>query len=1021
MRNEPTIDFKAIRRQLSTQKGLAFWRSLDELAQSESFQKWFEHEFPPGAQRLDNPISRRTFLKLSAASLVLAGLSACTGRAPEHILPYVQQPPEAMTPGKPLYFATAHLLGGYAEGVLAESHMGRPIKIEGNPDHPASLGASDIFAQASVLSLYDPDRSQAVLQRMAGSATIVSGWSRFFSALREQLQREAANEGAGVRLLTPAVSSPTLVAQIAAVLEQLPGARWYQHEPVGMENLYDGTRLAFGEPLEARYDFLAANVILSLDADFLMTFPGRLRYTRDFSTRRMISGDEGQMNRLYAAYTTPTVTSSMADHYWALRPAQIEALARRLAQRVGVQVEGDLSSNVALPPAVEASLDALVADLQQNEGRSVVLAGLGQPPPVQALAHAMNVALGNVGETVTFSEPVQAGVTAEGGGLAALVAEMEEGAVSTLLILDGNPVYTAPADLDFATALQRTPFSAHLSLYQDETSRLCGWHLPQSHYLEAWGDARAFDGTVTIQQPLIEPLYDTRSPLQVMAALLTGEEQEPFELLRGHWQAELEQDDGFDAQWQAALHDGVLPDSQLPAVEVELQPLADVAVQAQERGGLVAVFQPDPSVWDGRFNNNAWLQELPKPITKLTWDNAAIISPALAERLGVTNGGMLHLQAQAQAGGRQLVAAAFVLPGQADDCVTLHLGYGREAAGHVGNGAGFDAYRLRTAGALWHLEGVSAAATGGSYPLATTQNHHLMEGRELVRVRTLQPADADEGRTPIPLPVERPPSIYPDSEYDGYAWGMSINLNTCIGCNACVVACQAENNIPVVGKEEVRRGREMHWIRVDHYFGGNELDAPRHFHQPVPCMHCEKAPCEPVCPVAATSHSAEGLNEMTYNRCIGTRYCSNNCPYKVRRFNFLDYGAGMRRRQDDGILPVLEAGEGDIPVLNLLYNPDVTVRSRGVMEKCTYCVQRINRARSEADRQGRAIADGELMTACQQACPAQAIVFGDINDPDSAVSQLKGHQDSYGLLGQLGTRPRTTYLAKVLNVNGGIG
>jgi molybdopterin-containing oxidoreductase family iron-sulfur binding subunit len=1001
MRNEPTIDFEAIRRELATRKGLAFWRSLEELANSESFQKWFEHEFPPGAQRLDSPISRRTFLKLSAASLVLAGLSACTGQAPEQIIPYVRQPPEQMTPGKPLYFATAHLLGGYAEGVLAESHMGRPIKIEGNPDHPASLGASDIFAQASVLSLYDPDRSQGVLRRMAGRATVISNWSRFFAALREQLRREAANGGAGVRLLTPTVTSPALVAQIEAVLQQMPEARWYQHEAVEMENLYEGTRLAFGEPLEARYNFLAANIIVSLDADFLMTFPGRLRYTRDFSTRRMVSDDDGQMNRLYAVYSTPTLTSSMADHYWALQPAQIEALARRLAQRLGVQVEGDLGSNVALPPALEESLDALVGDLQQNGGSSVVLAGIGQPPLVQALAHAMNVALGNVGETVTFSQPVQAGMTEQGGGLAELTAEIEEGTVSTLLILDGNPVYTAPADLDFAAALQQVPFSSHLSLYQDETSALCGWHLPQSHYLEAWGDARAFDGTVTIQQPLIEPLYDTRSPLQVLAALVADQEQDPFELLRSHWQAELEQEGGFEAQWRAALHDGVLPDSQLPEVEVDFQPLTNVTLQAQaEAGGLIVIFQPDPALWDGRFANNAWLQELPKPVTKLTWDNAAIISPALAERLGVSNEGMLQLQAA----GRQLLAAAFVLPGQAENCVTLHLGYGREAAGHVGDGAGFNAYRLRTTNALWHLEGVSAAATGGSYPLATTQNHHLMEGRDLVRVRTTEPADDET--TSIPLPVERPPSIYPEFEYDGYAWGMSINLNTCTGCNACVIACQAENNIPVVGKEEVRRGREMHWIRVDHYFGGNDLDAPRHFHQPVPCMHCEKAPCEPVCPVAATSHSAEGLNEMTYNRCVGTRYCSNNCPYKVRRFNFLDYA--------------VDGEEEDIPVLNLLYNPDVTVRSRGVMEKCTYCVQRINRARSEADREGRTIEDGELMTACQQACPAKAIIFGDINNPDSAVSQLKAQPDNYGLLAQLGTQPRTTYLAKVLNLNGEI-
>ncbi|HEX6386843.1 MAG TPA: TAT-variant-translocated molybdopterin oxidoreductase [Anaerolineae bacterium] len=978
------LDLNAVRERLAGLQGKTYWRSLQELADSESFQAAVQREFRQGAESLYNPISRRRFLQLAAASLGLAGLTACVGQPAERIIPYVEEP-EALVPGTPLFFATAHLLGGYATGVLAEAHMGRPTKIEGNPDHPASLGASDTYAQASVLTLYDPDRAKVVLHESRDST-----WDEFEVALAAALATQDDRQGAGLRILTPTITSPTLVNQLQRLLETYPSAHWHQYEPVNWDNAYEGARLAFGQPVQTLYNFDETDVILSLDADFLAVFPGRLRYTRDFSVKRMVSlGDLG-MNRLYAVESTPTLTSSMADHNWPLPPDQIETFARTVADRLGVAVAVDGE----LPAEVVAALEPLVEDLVASQGRSIVLAGMAQPPAVHALAHAMNDALGNVGATVAYVEPVQALVDNQLESLRDLVQAMAEGAVDILIIIGSNPVYTAPAGVNFAEALDNVAFSAHLSLYHDETSLQCDWHLPHTHYLETWGDALAYDGTATVMQPVIEPLYENRSAHALLAMLLGEETRDPYEIVRRFWQDQLQVDD-FDAFWRRTLNLGVVPDTGAEPVAHTLRPDFSVPTRAEaELAGsdqLIAVFRPDPSVWDGRFSNNAWLQELPKPFSKLTWDNAALISPALAIRFDLNTEDVVRLRY----GDHEVLAPVWVMPGQAENCVTLHLGYGRTQAGQIGSGAGFNAYRIRPAGALWFAGGLEMEKTGESYELATTQNHHAMENRDPVRVATLAAflENPDFARH-----VEgEPPSLYPEYVYDGYAWGMSVNLNTCIGCQACVVACQAENNIPVVGKEGVVEGREMHWLRVDDYFAGDP-DAPQVYHQPVPCMHCEKAPCEPVCPVTATSHSAEGLNEMTYNRCIGTRYCSNNCPYKVRRFNFFDYAV-------------------DNPVVNLVYNPNVTVRNRGVMEKCTYCVQRINRARSAAQLEGRSIRDGEVMTACQQACPALAIVFGDISDPDTAVAQLKAQPHNYGLLAELGTRPRTTYLAKLWNPN----
>jgi molybdopterin-containing oxidoreductase family iron-sulfur binding subunit len=571
---------------------------------------------------------------------------------------------------------------------------------------------------------------------------------------------------------------------------------------------------------------------------------------------------------------------------------------------------------------------------------------------------------------------------------------MQAGAVETLLVLGGNPVYTTPADVPFAEALNRVAFRAHLSLYEDETSALCHWHVPEAHYLEGWSDGRAYDGTVSIQQPLIAPLYNGRTAHEILAALL-GEPRPSYDIVREHWRQQRPAGD-FDAFWRQALHDGVMADSALPAKVPSLKGALPGAGPAAGPAEFELVFRADPAAWDGRFANNGWLQELPKPLTKLTWDNAALISPAAAERLGVKNEDVVELAYHS----RRVKAPVWVLPGQADGAVTLHLGYGRSRAGRAGTGIGANAYALRTAAAPWGGGGLAVKKTGERYRLATTQGHHSMEGRNLVRMATLAEfaQRPDVVRGPSDHEVGHEPSLYPKHAYEGYAWGMAIDLNACTGCNACIVACQSENNSPVVGKDQVLLGREMHWMRVDRYYKG-DLEDPGTVHQPVLCMQCENAPCEPVCPVGATVHSSEGLNDMVYNRCVGTRYCSNNCPYKVRHFNFLQY-------QDDRTAS-----------LKLVRNPNVTVRSRGVMEKCTYCVQRINEARIRAKLEDREIADGEVVTACQAVCPSQAIVFGNINDPKSRVSQLKAHPLNYGLLTELNTRPRTTYLARLRNPN----
>jgi molybdopterin-containing oxidoreductase family iron-sulfur binding subunit len=985
-------DLASIRASLAGASGPEYWRSLEELANTEAFQEYLHREFPEQASEFTDPVGRRQFLRLMGASLALAGVSACTKQPAEAIVPYVRAP-EEMVPGQPLFFATAVTLGGYATGVLVESHEGRPTKIEGNPEHPASLGATDLFAQAQILALYDPDRAQTI--RQGGD---IRTWSAFLGALRGVVEAKRASQGAGLRILTGTVTSPTLTRQLTEFLAAFPSAKWHQFEPAGRDNVRAGAQLAFGAVVDTRYAFDKARAVVALDADFLGTMPGSVRYIRDFSAARRVRGESGEMSRLYAVESAAGNTGAKADHRVALRPGDVETFARALAAAVGVPG----APAATAPAAAQKILDAAARDLLANRGASIVVPGDEQPPAVHALCHAINDALGNTGVTVLHTDPVAVSPLSQLQSLRELVDDINGGKVDALLILGGNPVYDAPSDLRFGDALGKVGFTVRLGFYEDETSALCQWNIPEAHALEAWSDARAWDGTASIIQPLIAPLYGGKSAHDVLIGLSQTPGRAAYDVVRDTWKKAAGDAGALDAEqfWRACVHDGVVAGTAFPPKAVTAgNVFAAIGAPAPAAAGLDLLLRPDPTVYDGRFANLGWLQELPKPFTKLTWDNTVQLSPASAGRLGIRNEDIVEVAV----GGRTVKGPAWIVPGQADDTVTVHLGSGRTRAGRVGNGVGFDAYPLRTSTTMWAAGGAAVRATGARARLASTQLHHDMEGRAIIRTGTLQQYRKEPHF--VREMAEEPPktlTMYPEHKYEGYAWGMAIDLNACVGCNACVVACQSENNIPVVGKEQVAKGREMQWLRVDTYYKG-PAEAPEAFHQPVMCQHCENAPCEVVCPVGATVHSDEGLNDMVYNRCVGTRYCSNNCPYKVRRFNFLLY-------QD-----------WDTPSLKLGRNPDVSVRSRGVMEKCTYCVQRITRAKITSEKEDRLVRDGEIVTACQQVCPAEAIVFGNINDPASRVSKLRSEALNYSLLGELNTRPRTTYLAALKNVNPALG
>ncbi len=1014
-----SIDVAALRERLEGTRGREYWRSLEAVAGTPEFRQYLHREFPENASEWLDPVGRRGFLKLMGASLALAGVSACTRQPDEIIVPYVRQP-EELVPGKPLFFATAMPFGGSGVGLLVESHEGRPTKIEGNPDHPSSRGATDVFAQAAILDLYDPDRAQTIT-----NLGEIRPFGAFVAAMRGVINAQQAKQGSGLRILTETVASPTMAAQIREILARMPLAKWHQWEPAGRHNAREGSRLAFGSYLEPQYAVEKADVIVTLDADLLCSGPGGLKHARAFASRRRIDGDASRLNRLYTVESTPTNTGSKADHRLPLRASEVEDLTRTLAARIGVAHAGPAEPR----DGTETWIRAVAADLEAHRGRSLVVAGDAQPPSVHALAHAMNSHLGNVGQTVGYTETPEAEATNQLAGLRELVGEMSSGRVDFLLILGGNPVYSAPADSRFADALQKVTLRASLMSHENETAALCQWSIPEAHFLEQWSDVRAEDGTVSIIQPLIAPLYQGKSAHEVLAALTDRPERSGYDIVREYWAqqsglattapaaaptggaaiapatqppttfaaAPTPASSEFDKAWRRWLHDGLVANTafapQSPPVIRNIPPALTGATEGAQ--GLEVVFRADPTVHDGRFANNAWLQELPKPLTKLTWDNPALVSPTTADRLHLVSGDVVELKH----GGRTVRIPVWVNPGHADNSLTLFLGYGRRRAGRVGNRTGFDVNPLRTMSAPFVLAGVELTKTGDRYDLACTQDHWSLEGRNLVRAGTRAEYEKDarfvQKMEHIPLTGL---SMYPDFKYEGYAWGMAIDQGVCTGCNACVIACVAENNIPVVGKAQVLNGREMHWLRVDRYYTGG-IENPETYHQPMPCQQCEQAPCEVVCPVAATAHSDEGLNDMVYNRCVGTRYCSNNCPYKVRRFNYLLYS------------------DFTTPSLQLARNPDVTVRSRGVMEKCTYCVQRINQARATAIREDRRIRDGEVLTACQSVCPTEAIVFGDINDPTSRVSQLKKNPLNYVLLAELNTRPRTTYLGIVRNPN----
>ena len=1005
--------------------GQAYWRSLDELAGTPEFKSFVEREFPHLAHELQTP-SRRRFLKLMGASLALAGLTGC--RWPrETIMPYAKRP-EGRIPGKPQFFATAYDLDGSAIGLLAKSFEGRPIKIEGNPDHPASLGATDATTQATVLDVYDPDRSVRPMASNGGTTQVAKTYEDFerfainhFGQLRQQ-------GGAGLAVLCDASSSPTRAALRQRMQQAFPQSGWYEYAPLSRDASREGTREAFGQPLRPLYDFAKADVIVSFDDDFLMDHPLAIAYARAFAKRRR--AEDRTMNRLYVVESFHSITGGMADHRCAVRSADVglvvAALVKALQER-GASMRDLIDAGAAADGVKELADSPFVAmladDLLKHRGHSILTAGPRQSAAVHTLVHGLNVALGNVNQTVTFVAEPDADRPSHIAALRDLSKRMAAGEISTLLILGGNPVYDAPADLAFGDALKKVKHSIHLSLHNDETSRRCAWHVPRAHFLESWDDARAFDGTYSVVQPLILPLYEGRTASEILGLVLAEEQRSAYQLVRRTFQERFARGDDLELAWRKALNDGLVADTGYEVVRPMLRGLDWAAVGralragwSEKGSGFELVFARDYKLHDGRFANNGWLQELPAPVTKLTWDNAVMMAPADARKLGVKQDD----QVEVSVNGRTLTMPVFVLPGQAPGSVTLPLGYGRTAAGRVAEGCGFDVYPLRTSERPNAVLGAAIKPAGAAYALATTQDHGAIESEVgedaiqrripvLVRSGTLEeykahPEFAKHVGHSLPL-VQLWNDPNPNPE--GYAWGMTIDLSACNGCSACVTACQAENNIPVVGKEEVQRGREMHWIRVDRYYKGDpEADSVELAHQPVTCHHCENAPCEQVCPVAATVHDAEGLNVMVYNRCIGTRYCSNNCPYKVRRFNwFYNHHGPYHPRSDEKVTPIEM----------MVYNPEVTVRSRGVMEKCTFCVQRISEAKIDAKNNRRRVRDGEIVTACQQACPTNAIIFGDLHDTSSNVRKLFDHNRAYAMLEDLNVRPRLRYLARLRN------
>jgi molybdopterin-containing oxidoreductase family iron-sulfur binding subunit len=1029
-----------VRAKLEGRTGRRFWKNLDELAETPEFQDLMQEEFPrqSAVGEWVDSVSRRGFLKVMGASLALAGLAGCTKQPDEPIFPYVKQP-EDLILGRPMYFATAHPFPTGAVPVLIKSDAFRPIKVDGNPEHPMAKGRSDAFSQGTLLGLYDPDRSQH--PRLRGEQ---SSWADFQEDLAKGVSQLSG--GQGLYFLSETVTSPTLAAQWKQVQAKYPQAKLVQYEPVNNDVGRAASKAAFGDYYDTQYKLDDADVILSLDADFLsgIAFPGFLPMAASYAARHRY--EEGKtMNRMYVVETMPSVTGFKAEHRLGLKPSDVDAFANALAGGSGQALTN---------PDAQKFLTAVLDDLKKSGGRCVVVVGPQSSPACHAAAHALNASLGAVGKTVVYTQPLASIPTEQGAEFVSLVNDMNAGKVKWLVLLNVNPLYNTPVDLDFAAGFNMVPNTVHLGQHVDETGFYSNWHVNGAHYLESWSDARAADGTISIIQPMIAPLYGGKTAHDILQTLLDPS-RSGYDAVVANAKTYIQGGD-FETAFKKALHDGWVDGTEFAAATVGAAkvaapaPAAAAAPAPSNDGTLEIKFLPDPSLYDGRYANVGWLQELPKQVTNLSWDNAVLISLNTMAKLGIEENDAIELELN----GRKVIAPVLMVPGHPDDCATVHLGFGRRAeSGRVGAGVGFDSYMLRTSTNPQWASGLKINKGKGIYDLCVTKVHniehrgsyaqhdlehkeydvhgvyslagHEAQERSIIRYATVADVKWDKdyahhgtsdgltlvnkiGYNPQGEKVAHDESFWPDNwRYDHKErgsnllqnkWGMAIDLNSCVGCNACIVSCYAENNIAVVGREQVKIGRIMQWIRIDTYFEG-DLHAPQAFFQPMLCQHCESAGCEQVCPVAATIHSPEGLNVMIYNRCVGTRYCSNNCIYKVRRFNFLLYS------------------DYDTESLKFMRNPDVTVRSRGVMEKCSYCVQRIQEAKIDADKDNRVIQDGEILTACQQACPTDAIVFGNMNDPNSRVTKRKAMERDYEVLADLNFRPRTTYTAGVLNPN----
>lgn len=1021
---------------IEAESGPEYWRSVDHLAGSAELQQYVENEFPSLAETISST-NRRQFLRLLGASLALAGITntGCRRWPVEQVRPHTSRP-EGVSPGVGEHYATAIEIDGIATGLLAKSYDGRPIKIEGNPDHPFSLGSADAVSQASVLELYDPDRSRHLIQR--GAKTTNRNWDEFNAFATPHFQSLRQRQGGGLAVLAQSSASPTWQRMRVEFEQAFPKAHWFEYQPLHRDHEYAGSREAFGRVLRSQYDLQQSKVILSFDADLLGSHPAHLKLARDWAVGRR-SIDQGQMNQIVMVESGVSITGSVADTRLPLKPSLVEASVAFVAYRL------DILANppTGLSDASIAVLESAVGNLRRAGRAGLVAVGACLSPVAHQLAHAINAKLGSVGSCVTYSEEPLASQDGCVDQLAHLSELLRGDVLETLVIIGGNPVYDAPSDipLNLRSDDSRPLTSIHLGLHDNETSQACTWHLPAAHFLECWGDGRAWDGTYTLQQPLILPLFEGKSPIELLGMLSGEPVDDGLTLVRATFDTQFS--GATQQDWELALHAGLKSDSAFALVNAPTPAVDPKYLPVEANADWEVQFVADVKVYDGRFANSAWLQELPDPLTKLTWDNAAGISPSDADRLGINTGDVVRIAvANQQESNRVSVdIPIYVMPGHASGCITLPLGYGRRQAGHIGNGVGVDVYPIRRQSSSYVSNECEVTKTGEHRKLVSTQEHFLLDavGESAKRLRLGERGKPGKIVHETVLPefladqhsihgdahaVHAAPLYDPPNQFDSpHKWGMSIDLNACIGCSGCVVACQAENNIPVVGKANVAVNREMHWLRIDRYFKG-DINQPDVVHFPMACAHCENAPCEQVCPVAATVHDSEGLNSMVYNRCIGTRYCANNCPLKVRRFNYFDFHASDPRTPAKpwvGI-PDQQQTEDVSTLTKMVHNPEVTVRMRGVMEKCTYCVQRIVDARIAAKnehsrglRESNLVADGEMQTACQATCPTQAIVFGDLNDPDSVVSKAKQNSRHYELLDGLNLGARTTYLGKIRN------